>query len=299
MQFVPSIVLFLCLGMLAVGQAHGRRTVSASALSIRCLGAELLPISINNRSEILVRNQKPRELAILRQGAYSAMDIKAPGSCDMNDDGNILARRDRRGPSFIWVRGHRYDLRLPPNYFLASCCLNNENEVLVVNKQGDVGFNKNGRVMLLFHAKPSYRIHAHYMNDKHQVVGIIQGPFTASFSEKAKSTFTSRAFAWDGGKFRYLISPKTGFCDPTGINNNGQIVGEYRLEQGNPQIDAVVWRSFNGRMIDMNALMPDAKSWHLSVNVGINDKRQIIGVGEKNGKTCPYVCTLPPKIHNK
>lgn len=73
-------------------------------------------------------------------------------------------------------------------------------------------------------------------------------------------------------------------CETHGLNNALQIVGQaYRLpgEPSSPSGRAFLYA--NGKVYDLNALLPNGSGWVLINATAINDSGQIIGTGQLNG----------------
>ncbi|MGP0065391.1 MAG: PEP-CTERM sorting domain-containing protein [Isosphaeraceae bacterium] len=74
-----------------------------------------------------------------------------------------------------------------------------------------------------------------------------------------------------------------------GINSAGIIVGEMQASYFyNP------WHAFmldNGKVIDLNSLLPPGSPWTLVAATGINDLGQIIGVGNDGGVAATFLLT--------
>jgi len=105
------------------------------------------------------------------------------------------------------------------------------------------------------------------------------------------SAGSRHAFLYDTGKMHDLGS-LPGFTESHGygINNVGQIVGEAVAANGKDH--AFLYGS--GRMADLNALIPVGTGWVLKTASSINDKGQIVGLGEYKGERRGYLLT--PKL---
>ena len=93
---------------------------------------------------------------------------------------------------------------------------------------------------------------------------------------------------------------------PFAINDLGQVVGVSSnlplhfvatppptLQPGEIPIDAraVLWQ--NGKILDLNTLLPAGSGWVLQFATGINDAGQIVGFGTDNGAYTSFELTLP------
>jgi probable HAF family extracellular repeat protein len=104
-------------------------------------------------------------------------------------------------------------------------------------------------------------------------------------------TLISHATLWDGGKAKDLGSVP-GFSDSyaADLNNKGDVVGlilreaPVRAEAGQR---AFLYR--NGRMVNLNDMIPKSSGWLLLNATGINDRGQIVGWGLLRGKQHAYL----------
>ena len=94
-----------------------------------------------------------------------------------------------------------------------------------------------------------------------------------------KLTFHYQAFLWQNGKMRGLGSiPRIPDSKAAALNDKGQIVGNayYRTDEA-----ALLWQ--NGKVYELNTLVPPRSGWKLQNALGINARGQIIGNGIHNG----------------
>ncbi len=113
------------------------------------------------------------------------------------------------------------------------------------------------------------------INDKSEVVG--------SFQDTNLNTI---AFIYHNGETTCLDSPNGTQASALAINNSSQVVG-YLLTQG--KYTAVLW--INGKMLDLNSLIPPGSGWKLREASAINDHGQIVGDGDLFGKPCAFLLT--------
>jgi hypothetical protein len=92
------------------------------------------------------------------------------------------------------------------------------------------------------------------------------------------------AFIWQNGAMKKIGSLKDGFGPPSAINHAGQVVGGTNT--------AWVWTG-NGKIQDLNSLIPTGTGWGLQEGRGINDAGRIVVVGSKPGFTV-RACLLTP-----
>lgn len=114
------------------------------------------------------------------------------------------------------------------------------------------------------------------INNRGQVtgwVGVTRG------TPGRRLAFHYQAFLWQNGKMRGLGSiPRIPDSKAAAINDKGQIVGNayYRTDEA-----ALLWQ--NGKVYELNTLVPPHSGWKLQNALGINNRGQIVGNGIHNG----------------
>jgi probable HAF family extracellular repeat protein len=106
----------------------------------------------------------------------------------------------------------------------------------------------------------------------------------------------SRACIWDQ-KRNVTALPILGgnWSEAHAINNKGQIVGNSGGIQDYPPEScgyAVIWQ--DGKITDLNKLIPPNSGWILNEATGINDAGQIVGDGDYMGHTRAFLLTPIP-----
>jgi probable HAF family extracellular repeat protein len=154
--------------------------------------------------------------------------------------------------------------------------------------------------------------YAYGINNSGQIVGY------ASVSADGGNTVTSHAFIDSGGvmtdlgagdpstalginnagqvigvgKSAYYIESNGVFTTlsalPAGINDNGDVVGY--TQGSNSQSDPYLYTQ--GKMIDLNSLLPANSGWTLTNATAINNHDQIVGVGTYQGHQEAYLLTI-------
>lgn len=95
----------------------------------------------------------------------------------------------------------------------------------------------------------------------------------------------ARAFLWEDGLTRDLGVPAGGnLSRARSINDSGDVVGEWRiLVNGQQRFKAFLYE--DGRMKDMNALIPAGTGWDLTGAQAINEAGRIVGSGTIGDET--------------
>lgn len=118
------------------------------------------------------------------------------------------------------------------------------------------------------------------MNDSGQVVGM---------SFPAGST-DHHAFLYDGITMRDLGTLGGSYAEAYDINNSGQVVG-----YSDSDTARCAFLYDDGKMVDLNTLLPAYSGWLLQDAKGINDLGQIVGSGYINGEQHAYLLTSIPE----
>ena len=123
---------------------------------------------------------------------------------------------------------------------------------------------------------------AQCINNKGQIAG---WAFITEKSLAGSTPLHDRAFLWQNGKMRGLGSlHRIHDSKVSALNDSGQVVG-YALEWDASGYEgaegALLWQ--NGRVYDLNTLIPSHSGWKLQSAQGINDKGWIVGYGNHNG----------------
>jgi probable HAF family extracellular repeat protein len=117
------------------------------------------------------------------------------------------------------------------------------------------------------------------------VVGSSQAP-----SLQPNESGPAHAFVYQNGVVTDL-NPMLGSYESQalGINSSGVIVGQMQFGYFNNP-----WNAFmlvNGKVTNLNSLLPPGSPWTLVAATGINDLGQIIGVGNDNGVAATFLLT--------
>jgi probable HAF family extracellular repeat protein len=124
------------------------------------------------------------------------------------------------------------------------------------------------------------------VNNSHQVTG-------ASIIDENGH---EHAFLWENGRLKDL-GTTAGAATSQGldINNSGHIVGTLVFDPNHGELNHGFFYR-DGRMIDVNTLLPKNSKWVLRDAQAINDLGQIVGVGNINGHEHAYLLTPVPKV---
>jgi len=110
--------------------------------------------------------------------------------------------------------------------------------------------------------------------------------------EAQVSAHAHHAFLYAQGRMRDLGTlPGYHDSDAFSINNSAQIVGVATKFNGQPS-HAFLYSG--GKMADLNDLIPAGTGWVLETAASINDKGQIVGMGERKGERRGFLLT--PKL---
>jgi probable HAF family extracellular repeat protein len=110
-----------------------------------------------------------------------------------------------------------------------------------------------------------------------------------------KDNVGADAFLYDGGVMQDLgtiVGAGNGqYSDGLGINNSGVVVGESTYQK---HATSIVYHAFvysNGKMQDLNKLIPAGSGWVLSTAYSVNDAGQIVGYGTHNKQQRAFLLT--------
>ena len=120
------------------------------------------------------------------------------------------------------------------------------------------------------------------INDLKQIVGGLSGNDDGS----------GRAFLYAGSALKDLgtLLPAHTFSSARAINNAGQIVGVSSQSFFTRQ-DERAFLYEDGRMLDLNGLIPPGSGWVLNVATDINNHGQIVGLGRLDGQERGFMLT--------
>ena len=265
--------------------------------------SHVLGLGISNHNQIASCTLIPRSgyvAVLLRDGAVmflqEPVEPRAFHSCAaaVNDFGQVAGTTSgvagttsgSAGPrAFLYSDGVMLDLGVPPGRSNTKARdLNNLGQVVGVADefgftQGRAFLYSGGQMIDLGAVISTHQQSmANSINDAGQIVGWSGG------------LDSQRAFLYSDGQVTFLpyMTAAPHGSEATAINNLGQVVGWARL----PPSEAVDFRAIhysNGITRDLNDLIPPGSGWVLKSATDINDRGQIVGVGEKDGKFMPFL----------
>ncbi len=187
--------------------------------------------------------------------------------------------------AFLRSAGHLKRLPPPPGFTAADAGAVNSAGA-AAGKANKIGLGKTTTHALLWDAKgqvkdlgvlPGYTDSiARGINAKNQVAGWVG---LSGGTGVHGLTFHYQAFLWQNGHMRGLGSiPRLHDSKASALNDKGQVVGNayYRTDEA-----ALLWQ--NGKVYELNTLVPPRSGWKLQNALVINNKGWIIGNGIHNG----------------
>ena len=160
------------------------------------------------------------------------------------------------------------------------------------------GINKSGAVVGISYAADGNFFGFVWRKGKMYKLGTLGGLWSDATAINDKGQITGQAYTKDGLAHAFITqgtrlidlgtidggsSSLWGF----GINNAGVVVGQSTFKD---TYHAFVYA--NGKIRDLNKLIPTGSGWTLLSANGINDKNQIVGVGMHNGQEHAFLLTL-------
>lgn len=210
------------------------------------------------------------------------MDDYAVG---INNAGEVVGcdQQPRYSSSFLYTNGRRTNIDFSSAYAIQAYGINNQGDIT-----GRADFIS-GRpsVFLLTQGKlrnlgilPGYTLSiGGGINDKRQIIGKV-----IDWSNR------SHAILYDGKTMIDIGGLGGENAAGSSINNKSEVVGGATIPD--ETLHAFLYRK--GKMVDLNSLLSenDSSHWVLETAHSINDKDQIVGVGEHDGTTRGFLLAL-------
>lgn len=199
--------------------------------------------------------------------------------------------------AYFWEKGVFTDLGTLGGHYSDGSELNDRAQVVGTAETADLdpnfGFNtvhaflwENG-VMRDLGTAGGFYSGALSINERGQV---LMFSTISTVVDPAVGWYAYRGFVWENGSFTDLGGlPGGQNTYPIGLNDRGQVVGA--ADAGDPSglPHAFLWD--NGRMVDLNSLIPHDAGWLLVDASQINNSGEIAGVGFARGR---HPCLLSP-----
>jgi len=163
------------------------------------------------------------------------------------------------------------------------------------------GINNLGQIVGLSYNRQGNFLAFMWQNGSMSSIGTLGGQWSQAYGINDSGQITGAAylkgntgphvFLFSNGKMTDL-DPRSGAVQSWGasINSAGVIAGKMQVKGGQfVRYHAMV--VMNGRMQDLNKLIPANSGWVLDEASGINDVGQIVGYGEFQGKTRGFLLT--------
>ncbi len=130
-----------------------------------------------------------------------------------------------------------------------------------------------------------------------RILPTLGGTYTAPTAISTKAVVGIARLADDDDTFHGFVATSSGIQDigtfggdnsfALGVNNSGQAVGMAQTTRG--VIHAALWH--NGKLTDLNTLIPSGSGWELYIAGGINERGQIVGTGGVGNTVHAFVLT--------
>jgi probable HAF family extracellular repeat protein len=197
------------------------------------------------------------------------------------------------GRPFLWENSQRRDLNLPQQCRLVG--INDTGEIVGYAYGGGSAPLDAERNERAFYWQDGKQTDLSGLGGKEAACaainaqGVIAGWATNRQGQK-------RACLWNNQAPTELDTPKDLYSEASDINKQGVVVGEAWGKEG---FFACIWQ--DGKMTDLNTLIPPSSGWILHMANSINDDGYIIGTGrkKKGGTTDAFVLIPLDRAGNK
>lgn len=206
----------------------------------------------------------------------------------LNDAGEVLGYSSTRNGAertFLWKNGTITDLGT-----LASNCsavhgmnmtekAHERSPTSNVSRETPAFSCNNGMMTDLSSLDGSHSV-ANDINQAGHIVG-----YSSNTTSSNSSSY--HAFLWADGSAIDLGTLGGNYSKAYSINNAGQVVGESLTSSAS--LHAFWWN--NGKMFDLNHVLPPNSGWILNQALSINNRGQIVGRGTINGQDRAFLLT--------
>jgi probable HAF family extracellular repeat protein len=209
----------------------------------------------------------------------------SPGEINNNGEvvGNATLPGDTVWHAFLYSNGTMTDLNVLTGYgtFTARSINNSGDIVGETSGSSYLAFVYSNGVMTNIGDLGGSVTNTQDINDSGQVVG----------SSYLSGDVVDHAFLYSNGVMTDIgvLIPGAVNSTATGINNNGDIVGQYYTGPGLSGLNPFLYSG--GIMQNLNVLLPPGSGWTLLYARDINDYGQIVGVGTINGENHGFLMT--------
>jgi len=202
----------------------------------------------------------------------------------INNSGEVVGSN---GSAFAVVNGQLEDLAMPSNMNWSSAYGINDAGTVV----GD-GRLANGTFRgLIWNADGTVTMLGTLGGTSSQATNVNDGGEVVGFASLA--TGYQHAFSMTGsmtGGTMLDLGTLGGSSYAYGVNASGEVVGYSYLTNG----DQHAFLYYDGKMLDLNSLLPTNSGWVLEEAFGINNSGQITGMGLYDGQQMAFLMTDPP-----
>jgi probable HAF family extracellular repeat protein len=208
------------------------------------------------------------------------------GARDLNDNGQILLSNPHTGKGFLLSQGNFTELSLVP------AAVNESGQVVGTQGSSPALWHNGALTSLGTLPGQDGPGEATGINDQGQVVGTV-GP---RFGDGPRG---GRAFLWQNGQMKDLGTfggPSSRALD---INNRGEIIGDADTTESIQSEFGLAYRTQpfvyrDGKMHNLNAMLPFASGWRLFRVLDINDSGQIVGYAKQSDSIRFRIILLTP-----
>ncbi|MBV9848408.1 MAG: HAF repeat-containing protein [Armatimonadetes bacterium] len=263
--------------------------------------------SLNDRSQVVGtlmyrKGFQDRERAFLwQQGnlkSLPGLPGYSSGAMAINNKGQVVGSLRDAGWHNYAVLYHDGSVTrigtLPGYTFSMVAAINDRGQVAGTAEREDRAGSSHERAFLYFHGR---------MRD----LGSLGGDYSRAFGLNARGVIVgeadtrrrdsngntiTHAFLWDSRHGMHDIGSFGGtYCEAHAINLHAQVVGTSQ-RPGSTDFYAFLWQQ--GRMRDLNGLIPPKSGWVLTEANAINNRGQIAGKGRINGHEHAFLLTPQP-----